>query len=411
MSLAAGQWKVCPSCDVTSIRQAVTSAAPHDTIYIAPGRYRAHDITIRKPLTIIGTPAAIVDADNKGAAFLVQADSFTMKGLSIRNVSFSALEENSAITVVNSKHYRLEDLHIDSVYFGILIENSDSGTIRHCTIRSSTSGATEGTMGNGIHLWKCSAALLSGNHISGMRDGIYFEFVQQSLIEHNVSRQNLRYGLHFMFSNHDVYRANRFERNGAGVAVMFSKNIEMYQNQFLENWGMNAYGLLLKEIYDGVIRHNHFEKNTVAIQNEGSVRITYEENEFYFNGWAVNFLGGAYDNLFLHNNFVGNSFEVSYFGRANNNRFEENYWSKYHGYDLDRDGFGDIPHYPVDLFTYLAHSVDESIILLRSLFVELLSFAEKVAPVLTPADILDPKPLMNLWPLSDSTTSTNVSAP
>jgi len=403
-------WEVCPSCPISSLRAAIERAAAHDTIYLAAGRYFEHDLLIRKPLTIIGPREAIIDGQNKGGVFQVSADSFTLKGIAIRNVSFSELEENSAITLLRCTHYHLEDLHIDSVYFGILVENSDSGVVRNCVIRSSTSGTDEATMGNGIHLWKCENALIADNYVTGMRDGIYFEFVQHSTIERNVSKGNLRYGLHFMFSNHDVYRNNRFENNGAGVAVMFSRNIEMYGNTFIHNWGNNAYGLLLKEIYDGVIQHNHFIRNTVAVQNEGSVRIRYEENDFYFNGWAVNYMGGAYDNYFHHNNFVGNTFEVSYFGRPNNNRFEENYWSKYNGYDLNRDGLGDVPHYPVDLFTYLAHEVNESIILLRSLFVTLLSFAEKVAPVLTPDDIYDPTPLMNLWHWSDSTTSTSALA-
>jgi len=51
-----------------------------------------------------------------------------------------------------------------------------------------------------------------------------------------------------MFSNDDVYEDNTFENNGAGVAVMFSKRISMYNNIFKENWGTASYGLLLKEI-------------------------------------------------------------------------------------------------------------------------------------------------------------------
>ena len=50
-----------------------------------------------------------------------------------------------------------------------------------------------------------------------------------------------------MFSNDDSYISNLFKNNGAGVAVMFSKSLKMFNNTFEENWGDSAYGLLLKE--------------------------------------------------------------------------------------------------------------------------------------------------------------------
>ena len=52
------------------------------------------------------------------------------------------------------------------------------------------------------------------NTISGHRDGIYFEFVTNSIIWRNISTKNIRYGLHFMFSNDDAYITNVFKNNG-----------------------------------------------------------------------------------------------------------------------------------------------------------------------------------------------------
>ena len=46
---------------------------------------------------------------------------------------------------------------------------------------------------------------ISDNHLTKLRDGIYFEFVSNCKIENNLSEENLRYGLHFMFSNHNDY--------------------------------------------------------------------------------------------------------------------------------------------------------------------------------------------------------------
>ena len=132
--------------------------------------------------------------------------------------------------------------------------------------------------GNGIHCWKCDSLLIRKNRISGHRDGIYFEFVTNSLIELNVSANNLRYGLHFMFSHHDDYVSNIFRNNGAGVSVMFTHGVKMLNNRFEDNWGDGSFGLLLKEISDSYISGNKFTNNTAGIYMEGASRIQIEGN-------------------------------------------------------------------------------------------------------------------------------------
>jgi nitrous oxidase accessory protein len=62
---------------------------------------------------------------------------------------------------------------------------------------------------------------------------------------------------------------------------------------------------------------------------------------------------------------------------------------------VDKNGWGDVPHRPVKLFSYVVEKVSASIVLLRSFFEEILNFAEKVSPVLTPVNLLDPEPSMN----------------
>lgn len=253
----------------------------------------------------------------------------------------------------------------------------------------------EMSSGNGIHAWHCKHLQITKNKVEHHRDGIYFEFVDSSKVERNQSRHNLRYGLHFMFSNDDVYTNNIFEKNGSGVAVMFSRRINMYKNTFTNNWGAASYGLLLKEIYDAKIENNNFIENTLAIYIEGSTRIEYAYNNFKQNGWAMQMAGGCLDNNIHHNNFIGNTFELGVHSKINNNTFDDNYWSEYSGYDLNRDGVGDVPYRPVKLFSYIINQTPESIVLLRSTFIDLVNFSEKVSPVFTPADVIDNRPSMS----------------
>jgi nitrous oxidase accessory protein len=74
--------------------------------------------------------------------------------------------------------------------------------------------------------------------------------------------------------------------------------------------------------------------------------------------------------------------------------FNNNYWSEYAGYDLNKDGIGDIPYYPVNLFSYILDQSPETVVLMRSLFIDLLNYAEKISPVFTPIDVIDQYPLM-----------------
>ncbi|MDX1488496.1 MAG: nitrous oxide reductase family maturation protein NosD, partial [Acidiferrobacterales bacterium] len=271
----------------------------------------------------------------------------------------------------------------------------------HCTITDNTFRGLEvkeSRAGNGIHLWYSRYITVRRNEIVGHRDGIYFEFVEDSIVEENLSEGNMRYGLHFMFSDRCRYAHNTFRGNGAGVAVMYTKHVEMTNNVFEDNWGPAAFGLLLKDITDSKIASNAFVENTVGIYAEGSNRVEIKENRFVRNGWAVKIMADAYENLFTRNNFVGNSFDVGTNSRQSFSTFEGNYWDAYEGYDLDRDGVGDVPFRPVRLFSLIVERHEPALLLMRSLFVQLLDLAERVAPTLTPETLVDAYPLMR--PLS-----------
>ena len=384
---------VCSSCDIKSIKEAVFLAKNGDTILVKKGIYKESSIIlIDKELHLIGEGNPIVDGDHKETIFKIHSDNFSIEGFTIINVGQSYTKDYAAILVSKSKYFTIKNNILKDVFFGILIEKSRYGIVENNIVNSDA--VTEANSGNGIHLWHSSHMKINNNKVSGLRDGIYFEFVKNSTVTNNISKDNVRYGLHFMFSNHNEYHHNDFNNNGAGVAVMFSKYIRMHHNTFRYNWGTASYGLLLKEIYDAQIENNYFEQNTIGINVDGCTRIDYTNNHFVRNGWAVKFNGGCYKNIFEYNNFMHNAFDLSYNSKLNNNRFEANYWSEYTGYDLDKDGIGDVPHRPVKLFSYIVSKTPESLVLLRSLFVDIINFSEKVSPVFTPDNLVDSKPIM-----------------
>lgn len=397
-TLAAKEIIVCHQCEVSSIKQAVELAESGDTIKIKKGTYKEYEIEIiGKSLTIIGEDYPVIDAQMKGTAFKVKADNVSIEGLHIKNIGTSHTSDNAAILVSRSNNFSIKNNRLSNIFFGILLERSENGIIEGNKI--SSKARSQANSGNGIHIWHSKELTIKNNEVQGVRDGIYLEFVNNCNIINNVCKENLRYGLHFMFSDHNKYLENLFENNGAGVAVMYSKFIEMEKNHFKKNWGSASYGLLLKEINDATLKHNTFTDNTIAISADNTNRIDYFENDFISNGYAVRIRGACYKNFFERNNFVANSFDVAYTGNINENEFVRNYWSQYSGYDLNKDGIGDVPFRPVKLFSYLVNTTPEAIILLRSMFIGLLDFSEKVSPVFTPAELVDAQPEMKkiIW--------------
>ena len=391
-NVKANTLEVCGGCKYTSIKKAINAAAPGDTIVIKPGNYNEYNLHITKPLSIIGEGYPVIDGQDQGEIITIEADNVTVDGLKIINVGTSYTTDFAAVRVVKSEHFLIQNLQLEKLFFGIYLEKARNGKVINNTIKGDA--VEEFSSGNGIQLWYCNDIEVVGNKIRKVRDGIYLEFSDGILIKDNTSKNNLRYGLHFMFSNNDIYENNIFENNGAGVAVMFSKFITMNGNIFRKNWGTASFGLLLKEINDSEISNNKFEENTVGINIEGSNRINYTNNDFRNNGWAVKVRGACYSNIFKNNNFFNNSFDISYNSKLNDNSFDRNYWSSYTGYDLNRDGIGDVPYRPVKLFSYIVNRTPETIILLRSLFIDIIDFSEKVSPVFTPDNLMDEHPLL-----------------
>ncbi len=377
---------------VKSLRKAIEIANINDSIILLPGIYKEGSLTLTKSLTIIGEKGSVLDGENKYEILLISGKNISIKGITFRNSGYSALNDFASIKLVDCSNITLENNQIFNAYFAIHISNTSFVTVRNNDIIGSPK--SEQLTGNGIHLWKSSNALIENNHVQGQRDGIYFEFVTNSVIRNNLSEKNIRYGIHFMFSNDDTYLNNTFRNNGAGVAVMYSKKVKMEGNHFEQNWGPSAYGILLKDISDSYILHNIFFKNTVGIHLEGTSRMDIEKNIFKENGWAIKVQASCEDNNFHHNNFNGNSFDVGTNGSISLNKFYNNYWDKYEGYDINKDGIGDVPYHPVSMYSMIVEENPYALMLFRSFTVQLLDKAEKTIPSLTPENLVDEKPMI-----------------
>ena len=239
-----------------------------------------------------------------------------------------------------------------------------------------------------------TASPSSRNRIRGHRDGIYLEFSRRATIVGNDSRGNLRYGLHFMYSDSCEYRRNVFAANGAGVAVMYSRSVTMADNRFEDNSGPAAYGLLLKEIKDSRIEGNVLARNTVGLFAEGADR---DRGRGQPVPAATAGRSGSWPTRPTTASATTGSRGTRSTWRptarpAARAPSPRTTGTRYVGYDLDRDGFGDVPFRPVRLFSVLVEQNEPLLILLRSFFLDLLEAAERVDARLTPEALVDAQP-------------------
>ncbi len=383
---------VCQACELKDIQSAVNLAKNGEKVVVKAGNYKG-PIIISKGLELIGEGRPVIDGEGKHQIITVMADNVKIEGFLIRDSGMSYSEDIAGLKVRNSSNCVIRNNRFINNFFALYLEK-----VSNCNVENNTIigfAKTEGSSGNGIHAWDSKDLYIKGNYVKGHRDGIYFEFVKNSTIEENVSENNLRYGLHFMFSNENSFKKNHFYRNGAGVAVMYSKGVVMEDNMFERNSGPASYGFLLKDLSDSKVYKNEFVNNSYGAYLDECDRTRFERNVFKNNGWAVRIYASSENNTFVKNIFVGNAFDVStntlsYF----ENTFLKNYWDKYEGYDMDKDGVGDIPYRPVSFMAVLFEKYPLTLLFYNSFLARIIDAMERLIPLLNPKGLVDKEPLV-----------------
>ena len=385
---------VSPDGPVRTLSEALRRVAPHGRIVVTAGTYaEPATIAVGKPVTIEGRGWPTLDGRNEREILQVLADSVTLRGLRFARVNTMMTEDRAAVRVHGATDCVVEGNRFDDTFFGVYLARSERCRVADNVFVGRKDG--ESNSGNAIHLWNTRDVQVLRNRITGHRDGIYFEFTRHGRAEGNVSEGNLRYGLHFMYSDSCAYVGNAFRANGAGVAVMYTNVVTMTGNTFADNPGAAAYGLLLKEIAEPTLERNVFARNTVGLMADGTTRLVARHNRFADNGWAVRLMTNVQEGRFEANDFAGNTFDVATNGRDGDGTvFAGNWYDEYRGWDLDRDGRGDVTHRPVRLFSLLVARYEPALVLQRSFFVGLLDAAERVLPALTPETLADAAPAM-----------------
>jgi parallel beta-helix repeat protein len=257
--------------DFTSIKEAVDSSSPGDTIEVYSGTYPEQEIQINKEnITLLGISHELGEGNDSGKPFIkgngtdpaiwVIADKTTVSGFIMQKV----LGQGDLIDV-------------DSVN-GCLISNN--------TIQNGTE-----YLNTGIDCFNSTSVQIIDNIIMNIDgDGIYFEESNNACICGNSISDSER-GIYIGSSESFNITKNKIDGCDVGIRLDTSDNNTLYLN----NLESNSIGLALVLSGKNIIKHNNFINNSqrnavliagkvIIIQRWESVQNSWIEN--YWSDWS-----------------------------------------------------------------------------------------------------------------------------
>ncbi|MCK9545657.1 MAG: nitrous oxide reductase family maturation protein NosD [Sulfurospirillaceae bacterium] len=381
------------------LQEAIDAAPRGAVIELEPGEYHGN-ITISKPITIDGKDqSAHIVGEQKGSIISIKSSNVVIKNLTIRGSGDSHEKIDSAIVAVDSNYITIENNHIEDALFGIDLQQVNRSKVINNYITSKPYAL--GLRGDGIRLWYAHDNVVSDNTLHKSRDLVVW-YSSGNEIDRNYGEYG-RYSLHFMYAGKNLVRDNEFRYNSVGIFFMYSSGTVATGNIVRNSIGAFGVGLGMKDASGFTIEDNIMIYNARGIFNDQSPfqpdqPNIYKRNKILYNSSGLEFQGIREASIFIDNTIKGNMEPVVNADSVNNlhmNEWKNNYWDTYEGYDLNKDGIGDIPfnHYS---YADRLWSYKPSIkFFYGSVVIDLLNFLAKMAPFSEPELLAtDLEPLM-----------------
>lgn len=376
------------------LTEALAAAKAGDTIRLLDGTHSG-PVTVAKPLTIVGeSSAATIEGTGTGSVVTVTAPDVVIDGITIRGSGLLLETQDSGIFLSKEAvQAKILNNHLDNNLIGVYVWGAKDVVVRG----NKVTGRRDLRMnerGNGVQIWNAPGTRIEANDIRFGRDGIFVNTSKSNVFVGNLLR-DLRFGVHYMYTNGSEVSGNTSRGNHLGYAIMFSKKIKVTDN-ISEN--DRDRGILFNYANQTVTTGN-----IVAGGPEKCVFI-YNSNKNSFSGnlfsgcqIGIHFTGGSERNEVIGNAFVRNRTQVKYVGTRwvewSKDR-QGNFWSDHAAFDLNRDGIADSAYRPNDLTDQILWRFPAAKLLTNSPAIQVLKWAQGSFPALHPGGVIDRAPLM-----------------
>ena len=360
------------------------------TLEIGPGTYDG-DLFIDRPVRLIGRGRPLLRGSGAGSVVLIRADNVAVEGFDIDGRGGGDLGQDSSGIHVAAHNATIRDCRIANALFGVYFLEAHGSAVERCQI-TGIPGKDPGEKGSGIHLYNTERFRIISNQIVDARDAIYLQNSSKGIIRGNRAR-DMRYGLHYMFSDDNLFEDNVFENGAAGSAIMYSERVVFRRNQFIRNRGFASVGLLLQQCDDVLAESNLIADNARGIFIEGTQRVTFRGNVVAKSDAAIVAFDSSRATRFEGNSFVGNMTPLVLVGKRLDAVFTGNYWSAHAEPDLDGDGRTERPYRLTSVFDHLRGNLTAADLYVDGFAGTALSLAETAFPVLEPVSVVEEAPL------------------
>jgi nitrous oxidase accessory protein len=199
-----------------------------DVVRLEPGIYKG-GIRIDRPLTLIGQPGAVLDGAGVGNVVTVTAPGVTVRGVTIKGSGLSLQTMDSGVFLEKSAERAVIDGNrFEGNLFGIYVHGAAGSRVE----RNVVEGLREGRLaekGNGVSLWNAPDVTVADNTFRYGRDGIFTVSSRKDRFINNRFEQ-VRFAVHYMYTNDSEVSGNVSVGNHVGYAIMYSNRLVIRNN-------------------------------------------------------------------------------------------------------------------------------------------------------------------------------------
>lgn len=376
-----------------TLAAAISAVSPGDVLLLSDGAYEG-PVTIDRPLMVTGPSTAVIDGLGQGTVVTVTADDVAIRGVTVTGSGGVNQDLDAGIKIVKgADRVLIEGVTLTDNMHGIDVHGGRDTVVRGNRIEGRRN-ARMNERGNGIYVWNAPGTLVEGNTVRWGRDGIFSNASRDGVYRGNLFR-DLRFAVHYMYTNTSEVSGNVSIGNHLGLAIMFSDRVTVKDNLSLND---RDHGLMLNYANNADVSGNLIrggQKKCLFIYNANKNLIW--NNRFQGCGIGVHFTAGSERNVLTGNAFIGNREQVKYVGTRHMEWSHDgrgNFWSDHPAYDLNRDGIADAAFRPNDLMDHILWSQPAASLLTGAPAVQLIRWSQKSFPATLPGGVTDSAPLM-----------------
>lgn len=373
------------------LRNAVAASAAGDVLELASGIHYG-PIRIERALTLKGEAGAVIDGQGKGSTIEVTVPDVTIRDLEIRNSGIDNPMYAGVFLQKTAERATVENNRLDNNLVGIYVHGARDSMVRDNTIVG-RKDLRLNDRGNGVYVWNAPGTQVIDNDISMGRDGIFTNVSKNNVFRGN-RMHNLRFAIHYMYTNDSQVIGNTSIGNHVGLAIMYSDRLQVRDNTSVND---RDHGLLLNYANMSDIDGNSVYGAAKCVFIYNANKNNFHENRFENCGIGIHFTAGSERNVVNDNAFINNETQVKYVSTRSldwSYKGRGNYWSDNPAFDLNGDGLADTAYRPNDIIDQVVWRYPTAKLLLNSPAVQVIRWAQSQFPALHPGGVIDSAPLM-----------------